>query len=96
MSNANPASHAMSAAGLSVAPLKRARRLASRAVEAIVSAVLRRAVRRTHHELAALDDRMLADIGLDRASVDALAAISRREAWVSLAQFAWHRRSASA
>lgn len=95
MSNANPASHATSGAGLSVA-LERATRLAPRAVEAIASAVLRRAVRRTYHELAALDDRILTDIGLDRASVDALAAISRQEAWVSLAHFPGHRRSASA
>jgi uncharacterized protein YjiS (DUF1127 family) len=95
MSNANPASNAMSAAGLSVVP-QAARRLASLAAAAIVSAVLRRAVRRTCRGLAALDDRTLADIGLDRAAVEDLTAISRRETWMSLAQLSWHRPHTSA
>lgn len=90
MSNANPASKAMSAAGLPVVP-QAAKRLASLAADAIVSAVLRRAVRRLYRELAALDDRTLADIGLNRAAAEDLTAISRRETWMSLAQFPWHR-----
>ena len=95
MSNANPASNAMRAAGLPLVP-QAARRLASLAAGDIASAVMHRAVRRAHRELAALDDRTLADIGLDRAAVEHLAAIGRRETSMSLAQFSWHRAHTSA
>lgn len=95
MSNANPASKAIGATGLCVVP-QAARRLASLAADAVASAVLRRAVRRAYRELAVLDDRMLADIGLDRAAVDEFAAISRRETRSCLAQFPGHRLPTSA
>lgn len=80
----------MSADSPSVVP-QAARRLASRAAGAIASAVLRRAVRRVNRDLAALDDCTLADIGLDRAAVDGLTAISRRATWMPPAHFARHR-----
>jgi hypothetical protein len=86
MSNANPASNAIRATRLFAVP-EAARQIAALVADAIASTVLRRAVRRAHRELAALDDGMLADIGLDRAAVDDLAAISRRETWMSLTQF---------
>ncbi|HET7156591.1 MAG TPA: DUF1127 domain-containing protein [Hyphomicrobiaceae bacterium] len=95
MSNANPASNAMSAADLPVVP-QAARHLASLAADAIVSAVLRRALQRMYRELAASDDRTLADIGLDRAAVADLTAISRQETWMSLTQFPWNRPHTSA
>jgi uncharacterized protein YjiS (DUF1127 family) len=69
------------------------RRLAALAAEAVLSAVMARAVRRAHRELAALDDRTLADIGLDRSAVEDLSAISRRTA---LGQIPWHRLQTSA
>jgi uncharacterized protein YjiS (DUF1127 family) len=82
----------MSAAGLTAL----SRRLAALAAEAVLSGVLRRAVRRAHRELAAFDDRMLADIGIDRAMVEDLASINRRDAWMCFAQFPWHRLHTSA
>lgn len=77
MSNAYSASNAMSAAILSAA-YEVARSLVALAAQAVASAVLRQAARRAHRELANLDDRMLADIGLDRTAVEDMAAISRR------------------
>jgi uncharacterized protein YjiS (DUF1127 family) len=84
MSKANPAPNAMRAAGGPVTPLA-AKRLAALAAEAIASAVLLRAVRQAHRELAAMNDRALADIDLDRALVEGLATLSRRRTGMSLA-----------
>jgi len=95
MSNANPASHAMSAADLPVVP-ETLRRLVTFVAEIVAAVVLARAVRRAHRELAALDDRTLADIGLDRAAVMDIAASDLWETRMSLAQFPWHRLHTSA
>lgn len=95
MSNANPASNAMSSADTPVVP-EVLRRLATVLTETILAAVLARAVRRAHRELAALDDRTLADIGLDRAAIGDLAATDLWEFRNSPAQFPWHRLHTSA
>jgi uncharacterized protein YjiS (DUF1127 family) len=52
--------------------LRRARNLAVAAGAVASAVVLRRAASRAHRELAALDDRTLADIGLDRAELMSL------------------------
>lgn len=88
MSNANPASNAMSGAGLPLVP-EFIRGLAALAAETVASVVTAFAMRRAYRELAALDDRLLADVGLDRAVVEALAASSLRATRASLAQFHW-------
>ena len=90
MSKANPALRAMSATAASAVP-EILRHVVLRAAETIASLIVARAANRAYRELAALDDRMLADIGLDRAAVEHLAAINRREAWTSLAHFSWTR-----
>lgn len=90
MSNANPASSAMRGAVLPVAPGS-VKRLAALAAGAFASVVTVCAVRRAYRELAALDDRLLADIGFDRATVEGLAAHSLRQTWLSLAHLHWHR-----
>jgi uncharacterized protein YjiS (DUF1127 family) len=90
MSNTNPASKATSAVGLPVMP-ESVRRLTAFAAGTVASLVTACAMRRAYRELAALDDRLLADIGLDRATVADLAANSLRETWTSLAQLPRHR-----
>jgi uncharacterized protein YjiS (DUF1127 family) len=95
MSNANPASNAMRGVILPVVP-ESVRRLTALAAGTIASVVAACAVRRAHRELATLDDRLLADVGLDRATVEALAANSLRETWATLAQFHWYRTHTSA
>jgi uncharacterized protein YjiS (DUF1127 family) len=95
MSKANLAANAMRAADLPAVP-EAARRLAALAAETLASVVTACAVRRAYRGLAALDDRLLADIGLDRATVENLAANSQRETWTSLAQVPWHRSHTSA
>jgi hypothetical protein len=95
MSNANPAWNAMRWAGLG-AVLEPARRLASLFAGAVASAVLARAVGRAHRELTTLDDRTLADIGLDRAALGGLAAISERKILQSMAYLPWARLTTSA
>jgi uncharacterized protein YjiS (DUF1127 family) len=94
MSKTNPDANATRAASLP-AVLKAARRLALVA-ETLASVVTACAVRRAYRGLAALDDRLLADIGLDRATVENLAANSLRETWTSRAQVTWHRSHTSA
>ena len=89
MSNANPATNAMSGAVLPVVP-EAVRRIAAHAAQTLASVVAACAVRRAYRELAALDDRLLADVGLDRATVDGLAANSLRETWISLAHLPWN------
>ena len=66
--------------------------LADIAAHAIASAVLRRAARQAHRELAALDDRTLADAGLVRAELMSLleVLVETRTAAV-LGQFPWNR-----
>jgi uncharacterized protein YjiS (DUF1127 family) len=93
MSKTNPASNATSAAALPAVP-EAARRLIALAAETLASLVTACAVRRAYRELAALDDRLLADIGLDRATVQKLAATNLREASTSLAQLPWARSPA--
>ena len=95
MSNANPASNAMNGAVLPVVP-EPLWRLAVLAAEAVAAVVTACAIRRAYRELATLDDRLLADVGLDRATVEALAANSLRETWATLAQFHWYRTHTSA
>jgi uncharacterized protein YjiS (DUF1127 family) len=95
MSNANPASNAMSGAVLPVVP-ESLRRLAALAAEAVAAVVTACAMRRAYRELAMLDDRLLTDVGLDRPTVEALAARSLRETWASLAQSHWYRTHTSA
>lgn len=90
MSNANPASKAMRGAVLPVVPWS-VRRLTALAAGALASVVTVCAVRRAYRELAALDDRLLADIGFDRATVEGLAAHSLCQTWLSLAHLHWHR-----
>lgn len=88
MSNANPASNAMSGDGLPLVP-ESIRRLAALAAGTVALLVTACAMRRAYRELAALDDRLLADIGLDRATVETLAASGLRQTRASLAQFHW-------
>jgi uncharacterized protein YjiS (DUF1127 family) len=90
MSNANPASNAISGALLPVVP-ESVRRLAALAAETLSTVIAACAARRAYRELAALDDRLLADVGLDRERVEALAATSLQDTWASLAQFHWCR-----
>jgi uncharacterized protein YjiS (DUF1127 family) len=84
----------MSGAVLPVVP-ESLRRLAVLAAEAVAAVVAACAMRRAYRELAALDDRLLADVGLDRATVEALAARSLRETWAFLAQSHWYRTHTS-
>ncbi len=95
MSRANPASNAIRAAVPPVTP-EALRRLAAFAAAVLATVVTTCAIRRAYRELAALDDRLPADIGLDRATVEDLAANSPRETWISLAQHRWHRMHTSA
>lgn len=77
MSKTNQAPNAMTV--LPAVP-EALRRLAALAAQSVASLVTACAIRRTYRELAALDDRLLADIGLDRATVRDF-----------LAQLPWHR-----
>jgi uncharacterized protein YjiS (DUF1127 family) len=66
------------------------RYVAAIAASWIVPAVVRRVERRAHRELAALDDRTLADMGLARAELMSLLdALAETRAAVSLSQFPW-------
>jgi uncharacterized protein YjiS (DUF1127 family) len=69
-----------------------ARSLAEVVAHAIALAVLRRATCQAHRELAALDDRTLADLGLVRAELTSLLEVlaETRTATV-FAQFPWNR-----
>jgi uncharacterized protein YjiS (DUF1127 family) len=91
MSTTNPAPAQMTVPSWPRLP-QAVRYLAQIAAHAIASAVLMSAARQAHRELAALDDRMLADIGLVRAELTSLleALAEARTAGV-LAQFPWNR-----
>ena len=95
MSKTNPASNAMSAAAVPAVP-EVARRLAALTARTLASVVTAYAMRRAYRELAALDDRLLADIGFDRATVEKLASRNLRETRLSLARFSYHRLHADA
>jgi len=89
MSNANAASNATGAACPPII-LEAPKRLATFVAETLVAVVLARAVWRAHRELAPLGGR-IADIGLDHATVEDLAAIDRWEHPISRAQLPPHR-----
>jgi uncharacterized protein YjiS (DUF1127 family) len=77
--------------------LRAAAKLAEFATMAIASAILRRAARQAYHELAALDDRTLKDIGLARCELASIAeAIAETRAAAALAQFPWTNPRVSA
>lgn len=68
-----------------------ANHLAEMAAHAIASAVLRRTACRARRELAALDDRALADIGLVRAELTSLLEVlAERRTTAVFAQFLWN------
>lgn len=59
---------------------------------AIASTVMRRAASQAHRELAALDDRTLADIGLVRPELTSLLeSLAETRTAAVLAQFPWNR-----
>jgi uncharacterized protein YjiS (DUF1127 family) len=67
-----------------------ARYLAAVAANWIAPVVVRRVERRAHRELAALDDRTLADMGLGRAELTSLLeALAETRAALSLSQLPW-------
>jgi uncharacterized protein YjiS (DUF1127 family) len=63
------------------APLKNSLRWANTALSAAASAIavimMRRAMRKAYRDLAALDDRMLADIGIARSEIASLMDMAR-------------------
>jgi uncharacterized protein YjiS (DUF1127 family) len=74
-----------------------ARHLWASAAQAIASFIVRRAASQAHRELAALDDRMLADIGVGRAELKPLLdALAEARTAAVLAQFPWNHPRMSA
>jgi uncharacterized protein YjiS (DUF1127 family) len=90
MSKANPAPERMTVNWLPLAQAAEYR--AAIAANAVASAILGRAARQAHRELAAMGDRTLADIGLARPELASLLEVlAEARTTAVLSQLPWNR-----
>lgn len=89
MSKADPASAKMAVRTWPIL-LRTANHLVATATNAVVSTIVQRAAAQASRELAALDDRTLADVGLNRVALTSrLDVLAQKRTAAVLAQFPW-------